>query len=332
MAIEFTNHTQTASLHSPLEDFQKVTVEIEVREDPLLDRQSRIVGESFVMPDEEPDVEDLVEDTEGCFFCPGTVESATPTYADVDMERGSVGDAVSFPNLNPYAAHSNVVAISEDHYSSPGQFDVEELSNGLEAAIEYVTEVEESDPDADFAAVNMNFLRPAGSSIIHPHLQTIVDDRGTTRHQTILDASRVYRSDHGRSYWSGLLAEERDGPRYIATSGDVEWLAPFAPRHHRHVQGILSGRPTPGSDGIEDVASGLKAVLDYYADSGLNSFNFSLFLSPEDPAFPPTIDVIARSVFGQYYWSDSPFFTVLHDEAVVDVAPETYAADIRDRF
>ncbi|MFW6045915.1 MAG: hypothetical protein ACOC8O_03575 [Natronomonas sp.] len=332
MAIEFTNHTQTASLYSPIEDFEKVTVEMEVRKDPLLDRQSRIVDASFVMPDDEPDIEELVNNTEGCFFCPGTVEEATPTYADVDMERGSVGDAVSFPNLNPYAEHSNVVAISEEHYSSPAQFEVEELSNGVEAALEYVDAVEESDPDADFAAVNMNFLRPAGSSIIHPHLQTIVDDRGTTRQRTMLDASRSYRNDHDSSYWSTLLSEERDGPRYIGTSGDVEWLAPFAPRHHRHVRGILPERPRAGSDVIEDVASGLKTVLDHYADNGLNSFNFSLFVSPEDPALPPTIDVIARSVFGQYYWSDSPFFTVLHDEAVIDVAPETYAADISERL
>lgn len=39
----------------------------------------------------------------------------------------------------------------------------------------------------------------------------------------------------------------------------------------------------------------------------------------------PVIDV-------QYYWSDSPYFTVLHDEAVVDAAPEAYAQDLADQW
>ena len=332
MAIEFATHTQTASLHSPLEDFEEVSVDIEVRRDPLTDRQARIVDASFVMPEEEPDIDGIIEDTDGCFFCPGTVEEATPTYADVDMERGSVGDAVSFPNLNPYAAHSNVVAITEEHYSSPAQFSAEELANGLIAAVEYIDAVEESDPDATFAAVNMNFLRPAGSSIIHPHLQTLVDDSGTNRHRELLEASRTYRDEHGEAYWSALLEEERDGPRYVGETGDVEWIAPFAPTHHRHVQGILPGRPTVDSGTLNDVAEGLAAVLEHYADAGHNSFNFSLFLSPDDPAFPPVIDVVARSVFDEYYWSDSPYFTVLHDEGVVDVPPEEYAETLSERF
>jgi hypothetical protein len=47
---------------------------------------------------------------------------------------------------------------------------------------------------------------------------------------------------------------------------------------------------------------------------------------------PPVANVVARSVFDEYYWSDSPFFVVLHDEGVVDVAPEAYAAETADFF
>jgi UDPglucose--hexose-1-phosphate uridylyltransferase len=41
------------------------------------------------------------------------------------------------------------------------------------------------------------------------------------------------------------------------------------------------------------------------------------------------MSVIARWVFDKYYWSDSPFFTVLHDEGVVDTSPATYAEQAR---
>jgi hypothetical protein len=47
---------------------------------------------------------------------------------------------------------------------------------------------------------------------------------------------------------------------------------------------------------------------------------------------PPVLNVISRSVFDEYYWSDSPFFTVLHDEGVVETAPEQYGADVRSEF
>ena len=68
-----------------------------------------------------------------------------------------------------------------------------------------------------------------------------------------------------------------------------------------------------------------------YADAGLNAFNVA-FQVVADPAFPPVMSVVARSVFDEYYWSDSPFFTVLHDEGVVDTPPETYAEQVRTEF
>lgn len=332
MSLEFNATTETASLHSPLEDFEEVSASIEVRTDPLTGRQTRLVDASFVMPEGEPKIEEMVENTDGCFFCPGMVSEATPMYADVDMERGSVGDAVSFPNLNPYGGHSNVVAITKEHYSSPAEFTEEELTNGLIAALEYIDAVQASNTKATYATINMNFLRPAGSSIIHPHMQTLIDGSGTTRHHSLENASATYQDETGSIYWSDLLDEEQDGPRYIGQTAGVDWIAPFAPIHHRHVRGILSDRPTADVEGLQGVGSGLTTILESYADAGLNSFNFVFFISPTTEELCPIIDVIGRSVFDQYYWSDSPFFTVLHDEGVIDVSPEEYAADLRSNF
>jgi galactose-1-phosphate uridylyltransferase len=334
MTVEFERDTQTASFHSPLEEFEQVSVEVEVRTDPLTGRQARIVPESFLLPDEEPDIASVVEDDEGCFFCPGMVEEATPEYPDwMGFDRGSRGEATSFPNLNPYGAYSNVVALTEDHYRPIDGFGADVFEDGLAAALQYVRAVVDHDDDARFASVNMNFLRPAGSSIVHPHLQTLVDDRATNEARARMAAAREFRDEHGEPYWTALVDAERGGERYVGTTGSVEWLAPFAPKHHYHVQGVADepGVPDPDGDVVAGLAAGIDSTLAYYGDLGLNSFNFALHLAADD-GWRPVIDLIGRSVFDEYYWSDSPFFAALHDEGVVDVAPESVASDAAEWF
>jgi UDPglucose--hexose-1-phosphate uridylyltransferase len=76
----------------------------------------------------------------------------------------------------------------------------------------------------------------------------------------------------------------------------------------------------------------LTNVLSYFADVGLNSFNFGFQTVADEPATRPVIDVVARSVFDEYYWSDATFFDTIHEESVVDVPPEDYAADLSSHF
>ena len=334
MGIDYVHTRQETSFYSPLEDFEETTITVDVREDPLTGRQTRIVPESFQLAD-DPDIGSVVSDAEGCFFCPDTVEEATPKYPDfVGMDRGSVGEATSFPNLNPYGAHSNVVVLTEDHYVPLADFDVSTFADGFEAVMEYVTAVFGEDEEATVASANMNYLRSAGSSIIHPHVQTLVDDRGTNNQRRRLDAHRNHYDRTGRQFFEDLLEAERDAERYVGRTGDVTWYAPFAPRHQYHVRGVFDadGVPDPDSDALHDLATGLTAVLEYYADLGLNSFNFGFQVARDEPATRPVIDVVARSVFDQYYWSDATFFETVHGESVVDVAPEEYASSVAAFF
>jgi galactose-1-phosphate uridylyltransferase len=336
MSIDFERDVQEATFYSPLEEFEQTTVETEVRVDPLTGRTARVVTENFPMPD-SPAIDDALLDSEGCFFCPGTVGEATPEYPDwVGPDRGRVGEATSFPNLNPYGAYSNVVALTADHYVAIDEFTVDQFADGLRAALQYVRDVFEHDDDARFASVNMNYLRPAGSSLVHPHVQTLVDDRGTNEQRRVAGAARAFYEDHDEVYWGELAIAERGGDRYVAETGNVHWLAPFAPKHHRHLLGVAAqihtGVPDPSGDVTHDLAAGLVNVLSYYASLGLNSFNVALFLERDDPALPPVMHVTARSVFDEYYWSDATYFTTLHDEGVVDAAPETYGDEAHDFF
>jgi len=334
MTLSFESETQEARFHSPLEEFAEVGIDVEVRRDPLTGRQSRIVPESFPMPDDDPDISPVVDDDEGCFFCPGMVEEATPTYGDwFGEDRGSWGEATSFPNLNPYGGYSNVVALTEDHYRPIDGFSASVFEDGLSAAVEYVRRAMDHDESAALGSVNMNFLRPAGASLVHPHLQTLVDDRGTNEQRRLLSASRYYREQEGENYWAELVAAEAGGDRHVGTTGDVEWLAPYAPKHHRHLLGIapVAGLPDPGGDLVGAFAEGIANVLEYYGAAGHNSFNLALYLA-EDPAMPPVVELVGRAVFEEFYWSDSPFFTVLHGEGVVDEAPETYGPAAAEQF
>lgn len=137
----------------------------------------------------------------------------------------------------------------------------------------------------------------------------------------------------GLALRADLVVAERGSDRWAGETAGVDWLVPVAPDHHRQVLGVLDGTGMPDLDGdtVRGLVEWLTNVLGAYADEGLNAFTFALHL-PEDTAMGPVFTVIARSVFDEYYWSDSPYFTVLHDEGVVDAAPEAHAADVRARF
>lgn len=333
MAIEFDAVTDEARFYSPLEEFAEDAVEIELREDPLTGQQVRIVPEVFPRSEERPDVSAYVDDDEDCFFCPDMVTEATPEYPDfVGVDRGSVGESVSFPNLFPYAKHANVVVLTEDHYVAIDEFTAEQLADGLSCALEYVHAVRDHE-SAPFGSINMNLLPSSGSSVVHPHVQTILDDHGTNDARRRVDAEREYHDDHDRTYWAALLEEERSGPRYVGATGDVEWIAPFAPTHQWHVAGVtdVTGVPEPDDDVVDGIAAGLENVLSYYGSLGLNAYNFSLHVN-EGAASPVVVDVVARAPFQEHYVSDAFYLQRLQDERIVDVAPEEYAPDVGEHF
>jgi len=334
MPVEFDKTVEDATFYSPMADFERDTQPVEYRRDPLTGQQSRVVVEWFPDPPEDPAVDEFVGDGEGCFFCPENVTDATPEYPDfVGMDRGSVGEATSFPNLFPYAEHSNVVVLTEDHFRAASDLTADLLADGLACALEYVAAVVDTH-DSTHASVNMNLLPSAGSSVAHPHMQALVDDHGTNEARRRREAAREYHEAEGSVYWVDLLDAERDGERYVGATGDVEWIAPFAPTSQWHVRGITTetGVPDPHGSLVENLAAGLERVLQFYTDRGINAFNVALTLVPDDPACPAVFDVVARPPFDEYYVNDDFYFQKLHDGRVVDEAPEAYAPEISSFF
>ncbi|WP_181690989.1 hypothetical protein [Natronomonas sp. LN261] len=348
MPIEFERSVDEARLKSPLEAFETVTETVEHRWDPLTDRKARIVPDVF--PDPEGGAEThskgetgaaldaLVGDSEGCFFCPDSIETATPEYPDtVGGGRTMRGEATAFPNLFPYAKHANVVVLTEEHFRPMTDLGPERLADGLACGLEYVRSVRDHE-GSRLASINMNFLRSSGGSVFHPHMQVIADDHGTDRQARILRREREYDDEHDSRYWSDLLEHERSGDRYVGRTGGVEWVAPFAPLGQFHVAGVLDPDAIGGDDGVlspdaellDDLAVGIDGVLEYYADRGLNAFNFGLRFAPDDPASTPVLDIVARAPFEAYYVNDAFYAQTVHREGVVDVAPEVYASAVAE--
>jgi galactose-1-phosphate uridylyltransferase len=334
MSIEFERSVDEARFKSPLEEFETVSEEIEHRSDPLTGRSVRVVPQTAPNPDPDGAPEPEIGDGEDCFFCPHNVEDVTPEYpAFVGVERGSRGEATSFPNLFPYAKHSNVVALTEDHFRPMDELGADRIADGLGCALEYLHAVADHD-DPAFASINMNFLPPAGSSIVHPHMQAVADDRGTDRQARITRREREYEAEHGSRYYDDLLERERGGDRHIGDVGDVAWIAPFAPLGQWHVAGVAdaTGLLDPDERAVEDVATGIANVLDYYAELGLNAFNMGLRFARGTPASRVAVDVLARPVFEDRYINDAFYFQTVHDQRTIDAAPETYAPEVAAHF
>ncbi|MFO7927384.1 MAG: hypothetical protein ACQET5_06035 [Halobacteriota archaeon] len=336
MPIEFERSVDEARFKSPFEEFETVAETIEHRTDPLTGRSVRIVPQAAPTPDpdDRPDLDDAIGDGEECFFCPHNVEDVTPEYpAFVGVDRGARGEATSFPNLFPYSKHSNVVALTEDHFRPMDELGADRLADGLGCALEYVQAVADHD-DSAFASINMNFLPPSGSSIVHPHMQAIADDHGTDRQARIARREREYEAEHGARYYDDLLERERGGDRYVGDTGDVEWIAPFAPLGKWHVTGVAdtTGLLDPDDGAVDGFATGIANVLDYYADLGLNTFNVGLRFARRNPASQVAVDVLARSVFEDRYINDMFYFQTVHDQRSIDVAPETYASEVAAHF
>jgi galactose-1-phosphate uridylyltransferase len=86
-------------------------------------------------------------------------------------------------------------------------------------------------------------------------------------------------------------------------------------------------------DLIAELAHGLALALGGYAEMGFESFNCAVYGAPPGTGgYPLNLRLACRSNLKPYYRSDSTFLERLHWEGAVDLAPETVAQRMGDRF
>ena len=184
--MEFRKFIAKAQLLSPLLDFELDAQPVEYRFDPLSDMPSRInvrraqrvrqARESGV------DIEGFVDGTRrDCFFCPENISRSTPLLPESIFGVGRIteGECVIFPNLFPFAEYHAVARITKEHYLDLDWFTEEMLRDNIKACHRWILSVYNYDLEARYPMYNWNHMPPSAASIIHPHVQVLVDKRPT---------------------------------------------------------------------------------------------------------------------------------------------------------
>ena len=337
MEIKFERFHLQSDFHSPLKGFESVSVPTEIRIDPLTKRRSRITN--WNLPSKEKfDFSQMAEESKGCFFCPENVFLKTPRFLEEIIPEGRVqiGKAVGFPNLNPIGTYSGVIVLCQEHFLNLNQFTPQIYKDGLSVAMEILNRTMAFDPNARYWQINQNFLFPAGSTILHPHIQVIGDPIPTNEMELILNNSSSYHQRNETLYWSDLIQIEKQlDKRYIADIGRVHWLASFAPIGFNEVCGIVEGHEsltTLDQEEISSLAQGIVSTLRYYDKKDLNSFNFSIYSISSEPSHQLFIRIISRTPIQPYYPNDWTSFKVLHSEMTSNTIPEELCREIQPYF
>ena len=321
---------------------------IEHRTDPLLGTVASVnaaLGEkarAFLGSADLELLRDLeVKSRAGCPFC-GAAERGTRFLPEVVPEgQLRVGDALAMPNLFSKCAFDSVVVVDPArHVLSPSQISPQALGDAFRVASELVRLARAHDPSLAHHIAGMNFLQPAGSSVPHPHLQVHVRSVPYSGVALATRRSAEFLARTGRSFFAALLDKERAlGARWIGRTGDVEWVAAFAPAHPKEIWGIL-----PGTASLADVseanarafAEGISRIVSFYEEGGIHPFNLVFISSPEPAAatgFALHVKVCSRPALKSLYVNyDTWFGPLFAGDDVHTEAPEAYAQRLRARW
>lgn len=344
--MEFRKEVKTPELLSPALRFEPEVQPIEYREDPLTGARSRInvarAGRARQAQRGEMDLREVIERTRaGCFFCPENIEERTPKFPPNFYPQGRIkrGECFVFPNLYPFAEYHAVATLTGRHFVDLDEFTPQMLMDNLMASKEYVASVYRKDEGARYPMWIWNHMPPSAASIIHPHVQIIVDRAPAPEPRRLLEKSEEYFTRHGRNYWRDLIEEEREiGERYIGENDSLAVIASYAPRGNREIQVVFreAGNLADLTEKqTRDFATAITKILCCYKKMGVNSFNLITYSAPlmENPNyFWLNARIISRPIFQPFYTSDSGFMERFYDVWVIETLPEEVAAEVRASF
>jgi UDPglucose--hexose-1-phosphate uridylyltransferase len=331
--LELERRTLRASFRHPGRDFELVESTVEVRWDPLTGHSARIVEGLRLMPPLDFDLAELAQETASwCPFCAGRVEESTPRFAPDLVPEGVLerGEARLFPNLATYANHSAVSIYGADRHHLPLARMTDELvTDNLALQVRFAQIVIGADPDARWASISANHMLPSGSSLFHPHIQSSVDPVPMTMQRLLADVPP-------ERFTSYLELERRAGERYLGCTGQVEWLASFAPLAPGELRAFVPGVASPAeldADLLTELGHGIATALRFYAELGYESFNLAIYgAPPATPGYPLNLRLACRSNVKPLYRSDATYFERLHWEGMVDLRPEDLVERAGGRF
>jgi len=205
-------------------------------------------------------------------------ENLTPE--DPDYKRLKRNEAVIFPNL--FSWNNNVVCrITEKESVSINEFTQNQFFDAFMLSQTFFTHMTEREK-IFFPTINMNYLRPSGASILHPHLQIItIPDVPPPILAQIFHFGELYTNQYGSNFFQGYIEAERDAKiRWLGTTGndpnEIAWMMPFCPLAGRDEVMFIVKNATSfplNEETCSNLAIGLVKVLKGYYTIGVRSFN-----------------------------------------------------------
>jgi UDPglucose--hexose-1-phosphate uridylyltransferase len=270
---------------NPQKEMTERRIPSEIRIDPLTGRSARICH-FMKLQWEKPDFDALVAGTDAwCPFCKERVLEVTPCFHKdlIGDGRMQKADMVIFPNIAPYDSIGAVATFGDRHYIPMTDFTPDHMASAFGFVMEFFRRVAATGhPESVYHIVNWNYMPPAGSSLIHPHLQVFSTASAPNLMRQEIEASQAYCERQGATYWDDLVAAEKDaGNRYLGKIGRTHWLTAFAPMG---VAGdvlavVEDARCTLDlvDDDLLDIATGLAGIMREYDKMGIYSFNMNFF-------------------------------------------------------
>ncbi len=288
------------------------------------------------------ELERLIETSrEDCPFCPDRRDAATPIFPQELIPEGRLqhGENILVPNKSPFGEHHAVGILSDAHHIPLEAYREETLRESLDLAQEYFLRINRKDPSARFPVYVWNYLPPSAGSIVHPHIQLLLESRPAPHIAFLTDRCRSWKERYGEDHWTALLRREFEaGERLIHQEEDLGVTATFAPRGFREILLVL---PEAGS--LADLTApqkkafcrSLVLLLKAYHDLGVGSFNLITFSPPMEehpPPFPFHARLISRPFPKGIYTNDTGFFERMYDLWIIDTLPEELASQVRPIF
>jgi len=340
MSVEFRKIRRSMRLINPFKDFTLDEIPFEIRYDPLTGESGRVFHLPFKAPAPPGPEEWAARDKDQfCPFCPAVLEKATPLFPEelIPGGRVRVGEASVVPNLVPFDTIAAVAVFSHRHFVELKALTSDAMRDVFVAALTFIRRAAAADPGLKFFNLNWNFMPPAGSSILHPHLQINCGEAPTNAQRLQSAHSEAYRAAQGRLFWADFTAAEKEaGERYLAEIGDTFWCMSFAPLGFLPDVSCVfkedSSLLTVGPETLDAFLDGLARVLRYFEAENLYSFNVAVFGGREAEHFRVNAKICPRVLPRPIGNSDHSYLQTLHKEPFTIRWPEAVCRKMRPFF
>ncbi len=192
---------------------KKEEIPFEIRTDPLTGMTARILNLPY-QPPKSPNAEETFKRSEGIFcpFCPENIDTSTPGFPEELVPGGKIqiGSATVLPNVLPLDRYVGIAVFSPQHFVRMEELTPEMMRDAFLAVQQFIQRVSEVDRRAGCFSVNWNYMPPAGSSLVHPHLQVICGDHPMNHMRLQLEGANRYYRENGREFWDDFIREEKE--------------------------------------------------------------------------------------------------------------------------